>query len=329
MTLDTFPNESISPAVIIGTGFHYRFATSDEKSPLVCWDTLLLKVAKSLQIQPPSKHLPPPMYWEAILLAVRERQCAAALADISDIKASQQIHQIEVDARKSVAELLNVTQPYNHKTAQDWLAPAGAVISLNFDHSWLGVLEPKLFDNKIGASASKRAASLNQRLFNSLSYKDVPVWFPNGSVLSPKSIRLGLRDYGYATEECRVGFDRLKQYQRECGPLDRAPTEAEIAEARAYAGWVADFMLRPLLFVGVGLFEAEQGLWWLLSQRARNVSKLDATSRPGAWKLLHRQHDKSKMAFWDARPMGVEPVWCDSWGDGWAKMYNILAGLSS
>lgn len=75
------------------------------------------------------------------------------------------------------------------------------------------------------------------------------------------------------------------------------------------------FSLSPLIIAGVGLSDQHSGLWWLLAQRARNMSRSDV---PANVYILVGEKDRSD--FWRSRPFGIDPIVCPNWDEGWNQM---------
>lgn len=157
------------------------------------------------------------------------------------------------------------------------------------------------------------------------------IWFPNGSICEPKTIRMGLYDYGAQAHALKIAFDRLKAFERNLearlctddwdkrGPALEEELSKDLPnQDPAFANWVAQFLYRPIYFAGVGLSESETGLWWLLTQRARNLARIPASERPETVMLLHSQNERRSM--WANRPCGIEALYCDEWDHGWEML---------
>jgi hypothetical protein len=155
------------------------------------------------------------------------------------------------------------------------------------------------------------------------------VWFPNGCVKAPLTIRLGLRDYGSAAYAVNQAYHALKQWERQSGvqglPAAQLLSASEgrpdlselLDEPPLRLTWVAEFIYRPLFFAGVGLSEQESGMWWLLAQRARNMARVGAPTN--VYALVHAN---DRPDFWSKRPFGVQPITCSDWDGGWDEMMN-------
>lgn len=156
-------------------------------------------------------------------------------------------------------------------------------------------------DGSSGGLATKKAefirtqASVPPQVVERDGKANPRIWFPNGTVLCPKSIRMGLHDYGRSLTSIKKAFRKLKRWERGLLGPTKASSPAEFESIKAELRqsselehnlsrllgepeipltWIAEFMYRPLWFAGVGLSSQESGLWWLLAQRARNTARL-------------------------------------------------------
>ncbi len=167
-----------------------------------------------------------------------------------------------------------------------------------------------------------------------LAGKHARVWFPNGTMLAPNTIRMGLHDYSNAPLECSTvsSPEDVKGHAlvRISGARSRTafqPLASALQAASCGAfdtldipmTWVAEFLYRPLVFFGVGLSEQEIGLWWLLAQRRRNLARVSESPGVSA-QILLRSGDRAD--FWNERPFGVQPIWCTDWESGVADLLS-------
>ncbi|WP_200247821.1 hypothetical protein [Lamprobacter modestohalophilus] len=150
-----------------------------------------------------------------------------------------------------------------------------------------------------------------------------------------------MHDDGSAPASIRSTFNRLKAWERRSldaidprSPVGfsaivaalRAASE-QVPNLSAWLGkppmpltWIAEFLYRPLYFAGVGLSDQESGLWWLLAQRARNHARVGEAANALVCILLGRDN---RPAFWRTRAFGIEPVLCDDWDAGWARLLEL------
>lgn len=329
----------MKPCLVMGSGFH-NWVTGKEKSPLCNWDALIDEVASELGIKIPSLSLPSVMRWERIL----EDASRNGFQHPTDITqwfepTALSSSKIELRAKDAVTKVLKAqAKEYPCKSGRarfPFDAAFGAVISLNFDHAWVGKSNYTFANKHSKDTGSKKLTAVEvERLRNFMLKHEMPnksIWFPNGSICAPETIRMGLYDYGTQAHALKVAFSGIKCYERELESrlgtsdwekksvvleteLDKAPSEQD----PRFSNWVAQFLYRPIYFAGVGLGEFETGLWWLLSQRARNLAKVPLAQRPQT--IILRSAKDEKRDFWANRPFGVEAMYCDDWDHGWEML---------
>jgi hypothetical protein len=320
----------LKPCLVIGSGFH-RWVLGKSSTPLTDWHTLIDETASKMRVAVPSRLMPPLLRWEKLIqLATKEGYLYGSGQTWVEENQNQPF-KVESDAKKVVCAILDEKMgEYPSRSVRSkfplnetW----GSVISLNFDHCWMGALgfgfsEPDKPDNYKAMSHSE-FSRLHLRMFP-LNKPDSRIWFPNGVTKKPVTIRMGLHDYGAKPQSIKQVFRKLKAFERttykKSGGNDwfkyREELEAAMnSDALPVATWVSDFLYRPLYFAGVGLSEAETGLWWLLVQRSRNFSRLDIKSVPPTVALVDAKAENR--AFWESRPCDVEPIFCDNWDIGW------------
>jgi len=333
----------MKPCLIVGSGFH-SWVLGNPQTALSNWDTLIDEVAQVLQVSRPSQTLTPVLRWERLLELSDDNGYRQASATGNWIPAKTiQPHEIEADAKLAVKAVLDrhhQNYPFQSTKAQFILDEIfGTVISLNFDNCWTN---PRNFtygsvfdiDKKMGLTEVEY-----KRLYcfvKSNAHPMTKVWFPNGSVNDSSTIRMGLYDYGSQPDALKTAFKFVKSYERENlksedinGWSDYEKHFEEVSLNYSEPGketdyrinhWVAHFLYRPIYLSGVGLSTHESGLWWLLSQRARNHSKLPYAQRPKTVILVHADTYDSK--FWANRPFGVETLVCDNWEFGWEELLD-------
>lgn len=359
-------NNNLKPALILGSGFHRHVFGAENNlnhyhsiyQPLWDWHALIDATAERMQVACSSRAQEPVMRWETLIIRAQKdgfRDLKGEWIPPSEHAA----HEVEDKAKVFVADILkelSTNYPESRRSqiplSRDW----GCVISLNFDHAWLGGLKPSNMEvtvpggvsnaNKVSDTERYRTeASVPPEVIGQSGNSNPRVWFPNGTILKPKSIRMGLHDYGGSTTSIKETFGQLKAWERQTPPAGTARTKTNfehVVGALRNASekeqtiapsldkpdipdmpltWVAEFMYRPLWFAGVGLSSQESGLWWLLAQRARNTARVQGLPEDHTRILVHKK-DRSK--FWASRPFGVKAVFCDNWDDGWDHILKSL-----
>ena len=315
----------MKPCLVIGSGFH-SWVLGKSNTSLSSWNVLINEVAEVMSIAVPSRSLGPVLRWEKLLENAANDGFRSHSGDVIDPQ-SLAAHKIELIAKKVIANVLsgcNHTYPSFSSRSQYPLSQYfGSVISLNFDHCWIGNADFTCHPISTTIKMDKIERNEIARLNNYITPNSVPsmkIWYPNGSVLRPETIRMGLYDYGSKPHAIKCAFKRIKQYERSNGSED-LETYLPILENAFSAGkqyvnnWVAEFLYRPIYFAGVGLSESETGLWWLLTQRARNFAKLNSRNRPPTVILINDKDSRRK--FWENRPCGIEALVCKNWDVGW------------
>ena len=361
------------------------------------WHELVTQTAQCMQVATPTEHQSPVLRWESMIIdaardGYRDRRGHWRTAG-PPVPHEQRglgylpvpaTHHIELDAKATVSKLLQVSsQDYpNSRRAEIPLDPCwGCVISLNFDHAWQPglrrsdlkktqqVRSSDYGHSQIGREPgdSNRCRRMTAREERRLAASVAPVatarcsrprlWYPNGSILQPESIRMGLRDYGAAPEAIRLAFNRLKAWEQRQGfsalpqsiaygratdaliKASEAGLDADLTEwfvddsieiDRPFPmTWVAEFLYRPLVFAGVGLSDQETGIWWLLAQRRRNLARVENPANGSVRILLNRAKGSGsqcddRSAFWATQPLGVEPLYCDDWRAGWDTLMQMM-----
>lgn len=88
---------------------------------------------------------------------------------------------------------------------------------------------------------------------------------------------------------------------------------------------VSLMLTHPLIFLGCGLSRSEWGLWWVLNQRQRNLARVGSLE-PSVFVL---KDSKDRNEFWDSRPAGIVPLWCEDWDAGWRRVCDAVDMNSS
>ena len=360
MTKTSNNHNNLKPALILGSGFHRHVfgeqRRSNQHQSLYDWHSLIDATAERMHVACPSRQQPPVLRWETLIgRAIRE-----GFRDADGTSQSPHVlpaYQVEIAAKKQVAQVLGESSadyPISTRASIPRQSHWGCVISLNFDHAWNPELDhrslrlmPKPRETSKSASFTAREViRLNASIAPdaSASHKHTPrVWFPNGSILRPSSIRMGLHDYGDAPGAIRLAFNQIKAWERNFLGVTSAryqPGFEALAAALRFTSeqeasllpfldlpalplsWVAEFLYRPLYFAGVGLSEQETGLWWLLAQRVRNLARVAGSPDNARVRILVHRDDRP--AFWATRPFGIESIQCADWDEGWQRLLGCV-----
>ncbi len=326
----------MKPCLVIGSGFH-SWVLGKSNTPLSNWNKLIDEVAESLSLATPSHTLNPVLRWEKLLEnASNDGFKPSAPGSTWIEKQSLKISEIEPYAKNAVKDVLErFLHCYPNNSARSLFPISeyfGSVISLNFDHCWIGGTNFKYQPTGDKTKYEKLYQSEIDRLHNYITKDSHPltkVWYPNGSLKSPGTIRMGLYDYGTKPYSIKEAFNNIKSFEnqayKEIGSDDwdlyEHLLEKAISENNSLVNnWVSDFLYRPIYFAGAGLSESETGLWWLLAQRARNFAKLGTRERPPTYVLTNAKDPRHE--FWANRPCGVDTITCTNWDIGWEMIMD-------
>ena len=311
-------NGKLKPCLVIGTGIHKSFCSTP--SPLSDWKTLILAVFDRLgvKIDPQLGHIPS-VRWEQLIINTSTQ----GFRNGNNIWVQPKqfpAHKIEIEAKKSVAKVLadrSGGYPHRRSLLKYLNHPAWAsVISLNFDCSWENT-QPSYYH------CSKLPKNINLlQIYGHIatsSGRGKQVWFPNGCIKKPNTLRLGIRDFGLQINSIHETFSQIKRFERIHRQahgesalhqiqqfLESTQDYISIENQPIERSWILEFLFRPLVFVGVGLSQNESGLWWLLTQRARNLSRIPEKHRPPT--ILVRREADSDHDFFAIKPLGIDVV---------------------
>jgi len=327
---------SLSPLIVYGTGLTHQLAPTnprvraarlgpDALSHLVNWGALLQEVALREGIAEawtPQLSSRPTLLWDELV--------RARVALLGDADSPERASQSEQVLRSRVATLLTdavdtVAPQMDPEPLHALLMMTGAhLVSLNFDTLLVAhearehrVLAPKGPDEKI----------------HRIHVHGKTIWYPHGCVLAPRSILLGLRDYGLQSGQWEHLFQNFKKFERittgkRDGPLDQEGYARLLSALHNQAQTPSDItlmghlLLAPMIFFGVGLSDNEWGWWWLMNQRARNLARIAPRQRPAT--VIVRRSDADDSALWAGKPAGLTPLFVSDWGMGWRALTEWL-----
>jgi hypothetical protein len=333
--------------LVVGSGVHHRVKDKQDPGLLASWDLLLDAVARKEKIPLGNRMLPPSARWEEILLGKVKQ-------DLSRKERVGPVSKKEVSLR-NVAEKILKEQLKHHAIDEKKASifnqgSISDVISLNFESSWLGEAGRKIelvAPSEIPEWMEGAAKIEISRLYSRARIENGPrIWFPNGHISQKNSIRLGYRDFGLQANTLRLAFENFKIWERKILGYKSSQAEVVPKDEKAYKTvldaylsierkrskvsitadhWVTAFMLLEPIFLGVGMSPDEQGLWWLLHQRARNLARVPTARPPRILKVCPPCIEAEYGRFLTGNPV-LEPIWCRSWEEGWAAVEEILAG---
>lgn len=335
----------IKPALLIGTGFHYYVSGNVESyeklAPLVSWNSLINAVGRKAGLALPSYHLPPVYRWEGVVHQAGTEGFNGindefyATGTIGSDEVQLHLKQLAADVIKKAGSY-SPTKRAMFPNDELW----GSVISLNYDQAWIN--SPLAQLQGAVPDLYELPDEEKQRLTAFVLYNGKRIWFPNGTISDPASIRIGLSDYGTKAYGIARMLNIISDFESKHLPapeneprthvrnsvlvnaLDNFEqnsliqfTDVELSKEFPVS-WVAEALYRPLAIVGCGLSDSETGLWHLLRERQRYQAKLPLSQQKPVRILLSQADSRSD--FWQARPFGIEPVFCSDWDEGWDRL---------
>lgn len=281
-----------TPAVLlVGSGFH-RDVLGEAPSPFCCWRTLLDMVAQDIGARGSTQRsLSPPLTWEMLVLAATQLSLVCASDGLAASQAEQKL-------RNRVARILGIhaAEPLQRWEQSKAFAAIKAfvvagpchLLDLNFDDVLPRLfkceharLPDGLFEGTQGRPEVRRAdvTPLFGR-WRSAEYAGLTLWKPHGHVGEPRTLRLGLRDYGLEPTLIRGAVDDYKAVEDDVFNPDGSRHQVERyldgpcpPASRIADTWVTRVMELPCTMIGLSVSEVEWGLQWLVVQRARNYAR--------------------------------------------------------
>lgn len=342
-------------AVLAGTGFNQQFLDLAPDNPLGDWRSLLRATAQELGVPGPWEHkhwessAGLTLVWEELVVSMVSRGFILPGTKDRVGRFAMQAGQAETFAKKAAQKVLKASVPGRPKpNTPDIVLPVADFISLNFEAFWSSELARPDLEAKRRVAHRIRLASksispereVRRLYFRQRTVDGMTLWFPNGHVSGPRdSLRLGLRDFGFHPKALHDAVNKTKAWE-----LQTLGTDAGLTGDAAYhrllaalsesndAGpadhWVTPFLIRPLFILGTALSPAEQGIWWLLAQRHRNSARVNNPAPVYILLKANTMSDQDKV-FWENRPLGVLPIWCETWEQGWAEVAEVMEKVSA
>jgi hypothetical protein len=329
----TLQSRGLNPVPIFGTGLIHQLLGSSESwptgaqlavKPLTDWSALLRELARRhhlLDAWNPFLSSRPTLLWDEL---VRRR-----VALMGGHESPEQAGEAESVLRDGVVQILKEAVA----AASDSIDPAKLnellmatsqhMVSLNFD-TFLLTNETWAVDDEVG---------ITTRAPLSIPVHEKTIWYPHGCVAEPRSIKLGLRDYGFQPADWNALFEHFKSFESGFSPLRPARADPSSlarlcqalrsGQATKPSIFMGHLLLAPLIFFGAGLSRDEWGWWWLLNQRARNLARVPEYARPPTVIVLHQ--DCAEAPFWVGRPAGVTPIFVSDWDMAWQVLIEWLS----
>lgn len=246
-------------AILFGNGFNLLSPRTDS------WRSLLLRYSSSDQLL---DDIPPTMQYEQVFLTTKHTY-------------SLQRYKTKENAFKHAIakELSQYSSNEYYKILID--LPVNTYLTTNYDHAF--------YDDKdiiVEKDSTETIYSIHRFNILQFSHKKV-VFYPfHGDISKPKTIMLGLDQYGGALS--KLGKYIKGEYEVKGGMKKIPPMEERLSESinlnptdygakpsfNGLLSWIDAFFYMNVHIIGLGLDFSEIDLWWLLTRRARLIQKL-------------------------------------------------------
>jgi len=334
--------KSTPRVLLIGSGIHRQFGAPRE-SPAADWRALLIELAKVSGLrrwEPPTSGFSDA--WESLVLAVMSMPPKPEVRKRVKSKEPIAAHEVEGNLRRRAGEVLEKSREYGHFSvggqqvldAIRRMAKAGPlhIIDFNYDMTLASALGVETMPEvpstlirvkrgRVGSGAVLRSSDVESLYTRAeaCGAGEIYIWKPHGHLGKPKTIRMGLRDYGLMPAVIDYAYSHLKQVEREwsggssmshqrlCQAKLTALTRAK-SRHRADT-WVAHAITFECFAIGMGLSEHEWGLRWLLAQRRRNYARRG--KEPKFTHLMARE---------ESNMLGVRSRVFQSWNTAWKRL---------
>lgn len=293
--------------LVVGDGLNIQAATErGERQPRV-WRDIMRRLWRDAGSEPPARltSLSSPVAWHCLVDAQRRRD------GVSWAEA-------EAAARRALVDRLRKherNQPEGQPLYGD-IANAGLahILSLNVDACLVRSCGGQLASDPQSHDFMTAYATV-------AGTETTRVWFPYGSTADPQTLQLGYDEYDRRLME----FESRRAATMEDLFLDPytmdRPTYVFEDRWQTAESWYDLFFVAPLVFVGTSLPANDWPLWWLLQQRARNVTPLAVEDRPPTFCLTS---DETDLPHLRGGPAGIEVVRFPTFDQMWAHLRATL-----
>jgi hypothetical protein len=333
---------------ITGSGFNRFILSSNdpENCALISWRGLLLEVARLEKIAAPlwkTRAIAPAIMWDEMVVSL-------ALAT------HRKSHHAELLLRKRVASVLNdESVKFDQSNRDVWhqflrnshVSPITG--TLNFDARWM---VGKAFSRPAAASWSATERDNISRIVSDIESRN-HVFHIHGTTVSGRrggsascSIVLGAHQYAHLVHNAKRGFEHFKSWERRISqrrgdmPLTgpeftrvisawrenlqdiRTDNNSVVENATSKLNWVYAMCLQPVIFLGCGLSQTEWDIWWVLTQRRRNIARIKDAPPVFVLRWQCEPMSAEQKQFWLRPPLGIRVLWCKTWAEGWLRVMN-------
>lgn len=224
-------------ALLIGNGLNRCLKNS------ISWGDLLKSIAEDYSVEY-NGNIPMPLEFECII-----NQCLKNRTEPSD--------EIYKEVKEKIAQKLNDTKlPPNAIHYEISSLPVDTLMTTNYDN---------LLEYVYDSEYSYRGKKANKYLFEATSaQKDISFYHIHGHADTPKTMCLGYEHYMGLVEKMRSEINA-----KEGGVAGKMKIkEALLEPSKRQDTWYEKFYTDNIGIIGLGLYESEVDLWWLLTHRA-------------------------------------------------------------
>jgi hypothetical protein len=301
---------------VLGTGFNAQAGAKKD------WGDLLRDVQRAVKV-----HVDLPegaglvgnttLAWEAMVLALSHAR-------------NRKPSEVEDELLEVAADLLDKSYPPEGPTA----AFAEAFLS----HRFRDVMSFN-FDRVLHVEGARwrHAARTFSKTRSHLAREDgTRLWHPHGATKWPRSLRLGMRNYGTYLKELEDARSAYKDEEEGLkrrllpelfvgGRQRRASTAPQrdrlwAAHREVASSWLTVAMNAPLVMIGLGMGREEWPLWWFLNQRARNHARRDI-ERPVFVFMRRPEAESFRVA---CELANVQLLTFETFPAGWDRLLGVL-----
>ena len=232
-----YGGENMKTTLLIGNGLNRCLTNS------ISWGDLLKKIANDYSVEYNGK-IPMPLEFECIVNQYLDSQ-----TELSD--------KIYMEVKEKIAQTLNRTK-LPECAIHHHIKSLGidTLMTTNYDNLLEYVYNPEY---------SYRGKKTNKYLFETTSVqKDISFYHIHGHADSPKTICLGYEHYMGLVEKMRSEVNT----EEKGTPGKMKIKEALLDPSKRQNTWYERFYTDNIGIIGLGLYESEVDLWWLLTHRA-------------------------------------------------------------
>ncbi|SIQ94677.1 SIR2-like domain-containing protein [Alkalispirochaeta americana] len=162
------------------------------------------------------------------------------------------------------------------------------VITTNYDYNLELAISGKEFSRKNQGIVNEKKYSV----FRHTKNNDINIWHIHGESALPDTITLGFEHYGGQLQHLRNYITGALNYKNT--NIQKFDIEKIIKNKNQYTSWVDIFFSNDIHILGLGLNYQEIDIWWLISNRARLLNKMNMDIHTIYYHCPEKHFSKSK-----------------------------------